>query len=568
MKKVIAIAVTVCVFQILAWLAIEHDVDTLLIPPEAVLPDGSRYYGELLDGRFHGKGRLLWADGSRYEGEFFQGLMSGKGELHTASGDTYKGEFKDGMMSGEGEFRTPAGSVYTGAFLNNLPHGQGVLKRHDGAEYTGEFAAWEFHGKGTYTSEGQEYSGDFVAGEFTGTGTYKDKEGNTYEGGFRDWEFHGAGVYTTAEGGIHRGNFEEGALNGKGSYEHKDGDRYEGEFKDGLYHGTGVFTSKNGDRYTGEFGYGQFHGKGEVVFAEPVDGMEKQSGEWEYGEFKDPDAEQKATLLRGLMEQALYSQNKLLEDAAQQLAPGTPDTIDLYFVGVASYGMQNVFLKELQYIRELFDSRFGTAGRSAVLINNTQTMHETALATRISLERTLQAVAAKMNPEEDILFLYLTSHGSSDHTLSFGHPGIKLPDLSPADFATMLQPLPVKWKVIVVSACYAGGFIEPLKHENTLIMTAASAERQSFGCSDTSEMTWFAKAYFRESLPQAASFEQAFENARKLIAEWELKEVEKGGEHSEPQISAGKAVVEQLQKWWQSLPAPLKDSPVEPPAKK
>lgn len=563
MKKVIAFAVTLCLFQFLAWLSIEHNIETLITPPDAVLPDNSAYYGELIDGRFHGKGKLFWSDGSRYEGEFREGLMSGRGELNTAWGDVYAGEFKDGVMTGQGEWRMKDGSVYNGAFLNSLPHGYGELKSKDGYTYKGEFAQREFHGKGIYISpEGKEYDGDFVENEFTGKGTYKDPEGNRYEGGFRDWQFQGEGVYTAADGSVLRGHFENGELNGKGSYENKEGERYEGDFKDGLYHGMGVFTHSNGDRYTGAFEYGRFHGQGEVVFAEPVDGREKQSGEWRYGEYQDPHAAQRETLLRELMEQALFRQDSLLGEAAEKIAPGTPGEIDLYFVGFAGYGQQDVFMKELQYIRELMDTRFSAAGRSALLINNPQTMEQAPLATRTALERTLRAVAGKMNAEEDILFLYLTSHGTSDHALSISHPAVKLPSLYTADLATMLKSLPVKWKVVVISACYAGGFIPPLRDENTLVMTAASAERQSFGCSDTSEITWFARAYFKESLPQTASFEEAFENARKLIAEWELEEIEKGGEHSEPQIAAGEAITAHLQKWRQSK-KDLKDKTTE-----
>jgi hypothetical protein len=564
MKKAIAFAATLCLFQFLAWLSIRHDIETLIIPPDAVLPDNSVYYGELIDGRFHGKGKLLWSDGSRYEGEFRQGLMSGRGELHTSWGDVYAGEFREGVMTGQGEWRMKDGSVYSGAFLNNLPHGYGELKSTEGYTYRGEFAQREFHGKGIYISpEGEEYEGDFAGGEFTGNGAYRDKEGNRYEGAFRDWKFHGEGAYTTADGDVHRGHFEDGLLDGKGVYEGKDGERYEGDFKDGRYHGTGVLTRPNGDRYSGGFEYGLPHGKGEAVYAEPVDGHDRLSGEWEYGEFQDPQAGEKEALLREQMERALFRQDALLEETAGKVAAGTPGEIDLYFVGLAGYGQQDVFMKELHYIRELMDARFGASGRSALLVNHAETLEQVPLATRSALERTLRAVAQKMNAEEDVLFLYLTSHGTGDHTLSISHPAVKLPSLSAAELATMLKSLPVKWKIVAVSACYAGGFIPALRDEYTLVMTAASAERRSFGCSDTSEMTWFARAYFKESLPRAASFEEAFESARKLIGEWELGEIEKGGEHSEPQIAVGKAIAAHLKKWWQLRQLPKEISPNE-----
>ncbi len=543
MKNAFAITATLCTFLILAWLALKFDVETLIIPPDAALPDGGHYYGELLNGRLHGKGKLIWADGSRYEGEFVEGLYSGAGELSYASGNTYSGQFSKGAIT------------------------QGTLKSQDGYTYEGEFVNWQFHGKGVYTSPEEEtYSGNFVEGKLA-KGTYKDAEGYSYEGEFRDWQFHGAGAYTLEDGSIQRGHFEEGLLNGKGSYEGKDGERYEGDFKNGYYEGQGVWTQPNGDRYTGRFELGRPHGKGEMVYARPVDGVEKRSGEWDNGEFVDPVSEENDARLKQQVEQALYRQDELLETAVRSVAPGTPGVIDLYFVGFAAYGQQDVFFKELQYIRELFDNRFGTMGRSAVLVNNRETLEQTALATRVSLERGLQAVAAKMNPEEDILFLYLTSHGSADHRLSIAHPGIKLPDLSAADLASMLNRLPVKWKVIAISACYSGGFIPSLENENTLLMTAARADRKSFGCSDTSEMTWFAKAYFKESLPRSASFERAFEDARQLIAQWEQKEVEAGSENSEPQIAAGTAIAEHLKTWWERQPPP-QQNPLAAPAEK
>ena len=33
----------------------------------------------------------------------------------------------------------------------------------------------------------------------------------------------------------------------------------------------------------------------------------------------------------------------------------------------------------------------------------------------------------------------------------------------------------VKWKIVVISACFSGGYIEPLKDDHSLIVTAADA---------------------------------------------------------------------------------------------
>ncbi|HEY3488343.1 MAG TPA: C13 family peptidase, partial [Gammaproteobacteria bacterium] len=399
--------------------------------------------------------------------------------------------------------------------------------------------------------EKDSYRGDFVKGKFTGTGSYEDAAGNRYEGGFRNWIFHGAGVYTSAAGGRYSGQFIDGAPV-KGVFQSSEGEKYEGGFNNWLYEGTGVYIDAEGNRYSGEFVSGYYHGKGELVYAKPAaDGAEKLSGEWQFGQFQDPAEAAKGATFEQAVEQALYQQNELLERNWRELISGAPAAIDLYFVGVAGYGEQDVFLKEVRFIRELFDRQFGTVGRSLLLVNNPQTMAEIPLATRTGLERTLHAVAAKMDPQQDILFLYLTSHGSATHELSINQNGIVLPDLSAEQLGEILDKLPVRWKVVIVSACYSGGFIPYLENEHTLVMTAASANRKSFGCSDTSEMTYFGKAYFKEALPQAQSFQQAFVSAKQLIQEWEQEEIKtNGGKHSKPQIAAGTAILLYLEQWW------------------
>jgi hypothetical protein len=552
LRPTIVGALIVCLFLTAAWWLIKRDIDTLVLPPDAVLPDGSRYYGELADGKFHGRGRLIWPNGSRHEGEFENGLASGQGESLYPNGDLYKGEFRLGQASGRGRLVTVSGTVYEGMFANDMPNGHGVYRMADGATYEGEFVNWEFHGQGAYTDNaGATYTGNFVKGSFTGTGTYRDAHGNVHEGRFLDWKPHGAGVYTTSDGATYRGRFEHGQLDGKGTHATADGDRYEGEFRNWHYDGRGTHTDKNGNRYTGEFRHGQFHGKGEMVYAEPRG--KKQAGKWRYGQFQDPQEETRRTRLNDAVERALYRQDELLQNAWRDLLPSDKSKINLYFVGVAGDGRQDVFLKEVRYIRELFDNRFGAAGRSIVLINHPETMEHTAMATRIGLERTLHAVAAKMNPDKDILFLYLTSHGSNDHRLTIANRGLSLPDLSAQELAAMLRKLPVKWKVIAVSACYSGGFIPPIRDDDTLIMTSASSTRTSFGCSDTSEMTYFGKALFKEALPEARSFQQAFAAAEKLIHEWEAAEISTKDEHSLPKIFVGRRIAPHLEKWWRQL---------------
>jgi hypothetical protein len=238
-------------------------------------------------------------------------------------------------------------------------------------------------------------------------------------------------------------------------------------------------------------------------------------------------------------EALLYQQPRLLDRTLQALWAQRPDMSDLYFVGFAGYGWQDVFMKEMHTVRALFDSRFDTRGRSLALINNTQTEASAPIATTTALQTALAHVGKLLDPEEDVLFLFVTSHGSGDPVyLSVDNNDLQLTQLTPARLKAALAATPIKWKVIVVSACYSGSFIPALQDDNTLVITASRADRNSFGCDAKNSMTDFGRAYFTEALKQTTSFTAAFKLASQRIA---AREKAEGLTPSQPQMSLGKA---------------------------
>jgi hypothetical protein len=78
--------------------------------------------------------------------------------------------------------------------------------------------------------------------------------------------------------------------------------------------------------------------------------------------------------------------------------------------------------------------------------------------------------------------------------------------------------------VIVISACYSGGFIELLRDPQTIVVTAAAADRTSFGCSNDRDLTYFGEAFYRDALPTARSLRAAFDAAKAAIAARERRE--------------------------------------------
>jgi hypothetical protein len=580
--------------------------------------DGGRYEGALKDGKFHGKGRLVWPHGAVYEGEFAEGLYSGQGRLQFASGDFYEGDFVQGEMDGKGRHVSGAGTEYVGEFKDGLYHGQGrfddghattyegtfargvfhgqgklisrgdeytgefrhsslnghgEVRYRDGRLYQGDFQNSDYHGKGRFTgSNGEVYDGDFKTGVFTGNGVFTAPGGYRYEGAFENWRPHGPGRTTDPSGTVFEGTFSGGELIGEGKISWKDGARYEGEIRRWMPNGKGVMRRANGDVYRGQFKFGEYDGEGTLTLAVAHEGKTSESGVWRYGRLKDKEERERRDA-RSKAEAALYVQPALLAKTLETVQPSDPKRINLYLLAIAGDGSQEVFRREVDFVREQFDTQFGTRGRSIALVNSRTTVEKYPMATVSSIRRSVQAIAEKMNRETDILFLFITSHGSKEHELSLGLRGVDLPPLSATDLAAILKESGIRWKVVVASACYAGGFIEPLKDGGTLTLTAARHDRRSFGCSDDNDFTYFGRAYFKEALPKSTSFQAAFVQAERLINEWELRDFKAGRAtdqaagadtdearteaqadkldvHSLPQISESPPIAQQLERWW------------------
>lgn len=235
-------------------------------------------------------------------------------------------------------------------------------------------------------------------------------------------------------------------------------------------------------------------------------------------------------------EDAFYAQSRLLNKSLEAVQYGEFAQSYWYFLGVAGAGYQDVFKSEIERIKEQFDTRFGTFGRSIALINNPATRTETPIASRTSMELALRRIGQQMNRESDVLFLYMTSHGLSNQFEMENAP-LDLKDVDPKWLKETLDKSGIRWRVIVISACYSGSFVPALQDDNTLIITASAADRASFGCSNEADYTYFGRAFFDQAMRENNSIGAAFEQSKATVAQWETAQ---GFEASEPQWSIGK----------------------------
>ena len=195
-----------------------------------------------------------------------------------------------------------------------------------------------------------------------------------------------------------------------------------------------------------------------------------------------------------------------------------------YFLGFAGVGGQKVFAEEIGLAKRVLGERFDLADRSIALINDQRDLESAPLATVSGLRYALRGIAMRMNPDRDVLFLAISSHGSEDGTIDVENDRLPLDALGTDDLDDALRESGIKWRVIIISACYAGAFLEPLRNPQTIVITAAAADRSSFGCSNDRDLTYFGEAFYRDALPGARSLRDAFDRAAAAIAARERRE--------------------------------------------
>jgi peptidase C13-like protein len=178
-------------------------------------------------------------------------------------------------------------------------------------------------------------------------------------------------------------------------------------------------------------------------------------------------------------------------------------------------------------------------GRGVAPVVHTNTRKVRA-ATAASVRSAIASVAARMDREKDVLFVFLTSHGSEKGLAV--KAGRHRSTLTPSILAQAVKQTEVRNRVLIISACFSGIFAQ-LADATTLVITAADARHPSFGCEDTATWTYFGQALFEQAIPQSGNLRDAFITARSLVLARELKE---GFEPSNPQMSGG-----------QNLPASL-----------
>lgn len=223
-------------------------------------------------------------------------------------------------------------------------------------------------------------------------------------------------------------------------------------------------------------------------------------------------------------EDVIWLQADRIAHAARLLTPGQAGRPDVFFVGFAGDDSQEIFAREVQIAAAAVSGRLGLVNRSLLLLNNREANASGApIASVGTLRLALEELSARMDPAEDVLFLYLTSHGLPTNELYVSNGELPLEQLSPARLRELLGEFAFRRKIVVVSACFSGEFARQLADESTVVLTASRADRPSFGCRDNREMTYFGEALWNFAMSRADTLHGAFALALERVDEMEAE---------------------------------------------
>jgi hypothetical protein len=143
-------------------------------------------------------------------------------------------------------------------------------------------------------------------------------------------------------------------------------------------------------------------------------------------------------------------------------------------------------------------------------------------ATTENIEQVLKKMGAIARPEDKMVVL-MSTHGNID-VLAINFSTKDYPHVSPSALNQWLVDLRGKSTLLLLSACYSGSFIEPLRNPSRVILTAASKDRSSFGCQFHSNNTYFVDALLNQPSLQDRSIVQLMDQA-KITVEKKEKEL-------------------------------------------
>lgn len=245
-----------------------------------------------------------------------------------------------------------------------------------------------------------------------------------------------------------------------------------------------------------------------------------------------------------------------LSRALDALTAQRAGTVDAYVVSIA-LDSDPVFGREAREAARVLARRYDAEGRTIVLAAADGSDDDSRpRGSFASLSIALARIAEVMDPAEDVLILYSTSHGlPAGIVYYYGDQGYGT--MSPLRLSSLLGELRISNRLIIINACFSGTFVRGLSSPTSVVISASAANRTSFGCAATNDWTYFGDAFINRALRRPQPLADAFAQAHIKITQWEA---DIAITPSEPQIGVGS----QASGWLDALEGRMPRSATQP----
>ena len=216
------------------------------------------------------------------------------------------------------------------------------------------------------------------------------------------------------------------------------------------------------------------------------------------------------------------AQIELMANSLRNLPPQRPGVVDTYVLAAAFWD-DPVFESEVKEAANVLARRYDATDRTVVLsAGRGGGTRAYPASTPANVQAAIGKIGSVIDPKEDLVIVFLTSHGAPDGTVAIQERGRLSGGIRPLNVRGALSQAGVQNKLVIVSACFSGHFIAPfIPDASAAVLTAAAADKTSFGCEPSRDWTYFGDALFNHALRGGADLTESFNDALALITKWE-----------------------------------------------
>jgi len=152
--------------------------------------------------------------------------------------------------------------------------------------------------------------------------------------------------------------------------------------------------------------------------------------------------------------------SRMMGDALNALQPQRPGHQDVYLIVAALWG-EPVFEREATQAEQILRTHLHTEGRTILLTAGGEGERTHPAATPENIAAALGQVGSMIDPSEDLVVVFITSHGSPDGSAAMRNSQT-IGALRPPNLRDLFAQAGIVNRVVIVSACFSGAFIAPL----------------------------------------------------------------------------------------------------------